>query len=536
MVRSPKRRWLVLVAAAAFLASLSGSAIADVGVPGGAFIDDDGNIHEGFIEALAAEGITRGCNPPRNDRFCPTNPVTRGEIAAMLVRSLHLTAGAGSDAFVDDDNSVFESDIDRLAAAGITRGCNPPDNDRFCPNDVVTRGEAAALLVRAFGLTLGLGTDQFVDDDGSIFESDIDRLAAAGITRGCNPPGNDRFCPDDAVLRQQMASMLGRALGLTAVSPRPPTEVVLSLGVPERGGVADLWLTSLDGGLLQSLTNTPDRIETDPSWSPDRTMVAYQVRQVGGDSSSIEVINVDGSSTRSLGEGFEPAWSPDSERIVFIGSGDDGSTVFVVDAAGGVPSPIFASGLVSAIQPQWASGGPFIAFSVVNLFATGAEYFVVVIEDDGTLEVTLPGIDTDFYGTELAYSAQCRSREGTESAGFIAHVGYDGSLQVDLTSPRTDGCDHDPKWSPDGSEIAFSRHLGDGTAELWVVSADGSSLRRITAGAVDVDQQWTPDGDALVFTRFQLGSESPDGIFVVSAHGGDPRSLIPDGFDFDVWG
>ena len=53
------------------------------------------------------------------------------------------------DTFSDDDGSVFEADIEWLAAAGITRGCNPPANDRFCPNDAVTRGQMAAFLHRA---------------------------------------------------------------------------------------------------------------------------------------------------------------------------------------------------------------------------------------------------------------------------------------------------------------------------------------------------------------------------------------------------
>jgi hypothetical protein len=39
-----------------------------------------------------------------------------------------------------------------LAAAGITQGCNPPQNNRFCPNDVVTRGMMAAFLVRGLDL------------------------------------------------------------------------------------------------------------------------------------------------------------------------------------------------------------------------------------------------------------------------------------------------------------------------------------------------------------------------------------------------
>jgi hypothetical protein len=192
--------------------------------PGGTFIDDDGNVHEGYIEAIAAEGITRGCNPPDNDRYCPSDPVSRGEMAAFLTRALGLS-GSTADQFVDDEDSVFEDDINALAAAGITRGCNPPDNDRFCPDGNVTRGQMAAFLVRAMGYTDPGEGDLFTDDDDSVFENDIDRLGTAGVTRGCNPPDNDRFCPDDLVLRDQMASFLGRALGLQARTP-PPTMAV----------------------------------------------------------------------------------------------------------------------------------------------------------------------------------------------------------------------------------------------------------------------------------------------------------------------
>ena len=115
--------------------------------------------------------------------------------------------------FVDDDDHVFESDIEWLATRDITRGCNPPTNTLFCPDDFVTRGQMAAFLVRALGLTVDDPGDQFVDDDGHVFESDIERLASAGVTRGCNPPANDRFCPDDFVTRGQMAAFLRRAIG-----------------------------------------------------------------------------------------------------------------------------------------------------------------------------------------------------------------------------------------------------------------------------------------------------------------------------------
>jgi lysophospholipase L1-like esterase len=187
--------------------------------PGGTFDDDDGNLHEPAIEGIAFLGITKGCNPPNNNQYCPNEPVTRGQMAAFLTRALSLTDNGQANEFADDDGSVFESAITSLAAAGITRGCNPPINDQFCPNANVTRGQMAAFLVRALGLSDDGGGNRFVDDDGSVFETDIAKLAAAGITKGCNPPTNDRFCPNDPVTRAQMATFLVRALDLQTITP-----------------------------------------------------------------------------------------------------------------------------------------------------------------------------------------------------------------------------------------------------------------------------------------------------------------------------
>jgi hypothetical protein len=69
-------------------------------------------------------------------------------MAAFLVRALELPAGPGG--FTDTTTSEFAADIAALAAAGVTRGCNPPANDRFCPNDPVTRGQMAGFLHRVY--------------------------------------------------------------------------------------------------------------------------------------------------------------------------------------------------------------------------------------------------------------------------------------------------------------------------------------------------------------------------------------------------
>ena len=135
--------------------------------------------------------------------------------AAGIVDAFGVAGSQGSIDFADDDNSTFEADIERLAAAKITMGCNPPANSKYCPDRRVTRGQMAAFLARALKLS-NRGSVDFVDDDGSMFEAEIEMLATAGITAGCNPPTNNRFCPDAYLTRAQMAAFLARGLDLVA--------------------------------------------------------------------------------------------------------------------------------------------------------------------------------------------------------------------------------------------------------------------------------------------------------------------------------
>lgn len=164
------------------------------------FWDDDGSVHEPDIVDLWESSVTVGCD---HARYCPDQAVTRAQTAAFFARSLGL-ASAGN-AFRDDDGHQLEDHIDALASSGITRGCGV---DLFCPEVSVTRAQMAAFLARA--LDLSGGTNAFSDDDGHPLESDIDALAAAGITDGCAP---GRFCPDDPVTRAQVATFLVNAFG-----------------------------------------------------------------------------------------------------------------------------------------------------------------------------------------------------------------------------------------------------------------------------------------------------------------------------------
>ena len=153
------------------------------------------------IAWLWNEGITAGCAP---DLFCPNGLVTRAQMATFLGRALDLPA-TSRDFFTDDEGSVHEDRINRLAAAGITAGCSPT---RFCPSGLVTRAQMATFLGRAFNLP-ATSSDFFTDDEGNPHEARINALAAAGITHGCGPT---TFCPTGLVTRGQMAAFLHRAI------------------------------------------------------------------------------------------------------------------------------------------------------------------------------------------------------------------------------------------------------------------------------------------------------------------------------------
>ena len=177
-------------------------AIPNLGADGW-FADDNGSVHQANINLIAQLGITKGTSA---DTFSPEDSVTRGQMAAFLRRALGLEVPA-TDFFSDDDNSIFEGDINAIAAAGITVGTGP---DTYSPNASVTRGEMAAFLDRAFGVASS-SVDAFSDDDNSIFEGNINAIAAAGITVGTGP---DTYSPDAPVTRAQMATFIARALGI----------------------------------------------------------------------------------------------------------------------------------------------------------------------------------------------------------------------------------------------------------------------------------------------------------------------------------
>jgi len=141
------------------------------------------------------------------------------------------------------DNVVFDDvpmfywawrQVEAVARANITKGCSgqPP---LFCPDNLATRGQMAAFLVRAMGLSpLNPAQPTFADVPASNpFFRYIERLAAEKVTSGCRrdaQTGERFYCPEDPVPREQMAAFLCRAKVKTPLSKNPATFADVPVG------------------------------------------------------------------------------------------------------------------------------------------------------------------------------------------------------------------------------------------------------------------------------------------------------------------
>jgi hypothetical protein len=90
-------------------------------------------------------------------------------LAALAVFVVPIAvSAAGGFTDVADDN-IFKADIEWMAANDITRGCNPPTNDKFCPSSVVTRETMSAFMHR-------LGVNKVVDAATAVEADNADTL------------------------------------------------------------------------------------------------------------------------------------------------------------------------------------------------------------------------------------------------------------------------------------------------------------------------------------------------------------------------
>jgi Tol biopolymer transport system component len=101
-------------------------------------------------------------------------------------------------------------------------------------------------------------------------------------------------------------------------------------------------------------------------------------------------------------------------------------------------------------------------------------------------------------------------------------MGQHGADQERLT--RNSVADHDPEWSPDGSQIAWVRYesrYNTGPSDVWLMDPDGSNQHKLTDHSDDVSgPSWSPDGTRLVFAR-------NDGLWIIDTDGTDEHRIAP---------
>jgi hypothetical protein len=157
--------------------------------------------------------ITRGCTATD---YCPAATVTRGQMAVFIIRMLagDTFAFPATERFTDVPAAhPFFKYIQMMALLGITSGCAA---DRYCPDDPVTRGQMAVFILRALaGNNFPFPGGQLFTDvpTAHIFYKYVQALFQRGITSGVSvfplTYGVDQF-----VTREQMAAFLMRAFSV----------------------------------------------------------------------------------------------------------------------------------------------------------------------------------------------------------------------------------------------------------------------------------------------------------------------------------
>ena len=310
--------------------------------------------------------------------------------------------------------------------------------------------------------------------------------------------------------------------------------------VPE-GNAA--WTLPVLGGAARRLGNV---VATDASWSSDGDKLAYTSGK------DLYLANADGAEPRRLvtadGTASWPRWSPDGSRLRFTVNGTDGSAIWEIASDGSHLHPILAGWNKPAAEccGSWTPDGKYFVFQssrggVADIWALreagsffrrvnhqpvqlttgptstfdplpstdGNQLFVRTIQPRGQLVLfdakssefrpLFPGAPPGIQGTGVDFS-----RDGK----WIAYMSYpdgslwrsrpDGSERSQLTYPPL--LAYMPRWSPDGSQIAFMGQLPGKPWQLYIVSAQGGSPQQLIPDQRDqADPTWSPDGNSLAF-------------------------------------
>jgi Tol biopolymer transport system component len=294
------------------------------------------------------------------------------------------------------------------------------------------------------------------------------------------------------------------------------------------GGPSDCtWMeTGRMGGSIR--TSGLPRTDVLASWSPDGSRVAFLP---GNDSLFTYSIADGGTRLLSVADmplNHTPVWSPDGRRIAFV----DGqwtaltqfqpspSSIWIVDARGGEP--------VRVTSGEFADGSPVWLDADHLLFASSRdgprEVYVVEVAASGPRGAPqkVAGL-TDAH--TISYASDGRILAFTKASvrqNIWSYPIGPGSTSIangrPVTSENAVTEAHD--LSPDGRHIVYSSDLGHtGNFDLYTKALEGGNPTLVAQSPLtDVDPRWSPDGTEIAYAV----AESPMRLLVVSADGGTP--------------
>jgi TolB protein len=235
--------------------------------------------------------------------------------------------------------------------------------------------------------------------------------------------------------------------------PAAPAATGDRLAISQQGIV----LIDPTGRNRRILTRHRGWLDNDPAWSPDGRRIAFVRTKNQYRSFQIYVKRVAGGPARRLTAGrFDehPAWSPDGRTIAFSSM----RGLKVIRADGSRERRITRFG--DALAVDWSPDGSRIAFSKNG--------WIWIARWNGTRQRRI------VRGRAADWSPDGRRLAFMPPKGGVATIGANGKGRRFLTNGML------PAWSPDGRRIAFQRWPPDRPFTVWVMSAEGKRIRRVT--------------------------------------------------------